>query len=361
MKTPEHPTPPWCVSGLGLVTAVGHDYKTACASIRAGLKRSTKLRNFYVPNPAGFEDIDDGLVTGHPVLGGDLDDRDSRIVTLLAMALSDLKADAGLDDTTLAGTRFYLALPDPGRGPFDEESLRERLRAIDAWPFSGETPLQLIVSGHAGMLVALSDAVTRGDIDRAVIAGADSLINFDDLSRLNAHERLRTALNPDGLIPGEAASAFLVEKTEAARKRKATIHGLIHAAATARESFPLAPGKPALGAGLAQAVTGALDSDNPSHIAAVFTDVNGEPCRFAEWSMVQTRALLNVPGHKEPFYPARNVGDTGAAGPGVAVCLATGMFGRSKDDRILILSSSDTGERGALSLGTGGTGPWPAD
>jgi 3-oxoacyl-[acyl-carrier-protein] synthase-1 len=365
MKTHKHAVPELCITGLGLVTAVGHDYKTACASIRSGLKRSTKLHNFYVPNKNSYDDVDDGLVSGHPVLEGDPDQRETRIVDLLAMALSDLAADAGLDQTLLAGTRFYLALPDNDRAISDDDAFKEAHLKIDTWPFSERTPIRLFPSGHAGMLVALSDAaeaMQRGDIERAVIAGADSLINFNDLSRLNAHERLKTGLNPDGLIPGEAASAFLVEKTEAAQKRKAVIQCVIRAISTAHEPQPLAPGKPALGTGLAHAITGLLNPEDtsPLSLAAIVSDLNGEPCRFAEWSMAQTKVMHATTGSKELICPARMVGDTGAASAGLSLCLAARAMQRgylspnpnNKNDNALILASSDTGERAAVLLGS---------
>lgn len=364
MKKHKVSIPELCITGLGLTTSVGHDYKNACASIRAGLKRSTKLPNFYVSNKKGYDNFEDGLVTGHPVLEGDLDNREFRIMALLAMALSDLRADAGLEDTILAGTRFYLALPDSDRGIPDEESFKEDLLMIDTWPFSEQTPFRFVPSGHAGVLFALSEAaeaIQRGDIDRAVIAGADSLINFNDLSRLNSLERLKTELNSDGLIPGEAATVFLIEKTLAAKKRKAPIKSLIRIISTAHEPDPVSSGKPALGTGLSHAIKGILNPEDkyPVSIAAIYIDINGEPYRFAEWSMAQSKVMHNTMGEKELIYPAKHVGDTGAASAGLAICLASRAMERgylspnpnNDNDNALILGSSDTGERAALLLG----------
>jgi len=364
MKNSKRPVPELCITGLGLVTSVGHDHKTACASIRAGLRRSTKLPNYYAPSKKGYDDFEDGLVTGHPVFGDEPENREARIMKLLSMALSDLKKDAGLTEADLKDTGVFLALPETKRCVLAEDDVKDCLLLIDTWPFSEETAVKLYPLGHAGMLFALSDAaeaIQRGDLTRALVAGADSLINFDDLSRLDDLERLKTKLNTDGLMPGEAASAILMEKTAMAKKRGTPIKSLIRVVSTAHEPEPRARGL-ALGTGLTHALKGILSPDKkaPVSIDAIFSDLNGEPCRFEEWSMVQARIMNHAIGEKELICPAKNVGDTGAASAGLAICLASRAMERGylssnpnhDNATALIISSSDTGERAALLLGT---------
>lgn len=344
------------ISGLGLVTAVGHDCRTACASIRAGLKRPRKLSHFYVPNKLGHDCFEDGLITGHPVLDTKPGEREDRIMTLLAMALYDLKQHAGLDESLLFDSRVFLALPGPDRSEFDEKALRLRLKSLAEWPFDKDHPVECYPKGHAGMLFAMTDAVEalqRGDIERAVVVGSDSLIGLKDLSALHINERLKTEMNPDGLIPGEAAAALLLEKTNAIQRRKGSIKSMIKIISTAYDPVE------APGTGLTDAIAALVPyDDKPLVVDAVICDLNGEPGRFDEWALAQGRVFHRIQGSKNLICPAKNTGDTGAASAGLAICIAScamergylATHPRQAVSRALVVSSSDSGERGALLL-----------
>ena len=194
-KSPDPSDPVLCVTALGLVTSVGHDHITACASMRAEFKEPSRLPNYYVETQKDFEDPDDGYVAGHPVLDGDPDEGLNRMATLLSMALSDL--GNGLENPSfLDETPLYLALPEPQRLEPDDENLFEYLKSHGVRPqFQGLC--RIYRKGHAGMIFALSDAaaaIIQGKYPRMIIAGTDSLINFDDLSRLDDQHRLKTIL-----------------------------------------------------------------------------------------------------------------------------------------------------------------------
>lgn len=363
MKKTQMPLPELCITGLGLSTSVGHDHKTACASIRAGLKRPKKLNNYYVESKDSYEDADDGLVTGHPVLEGDYNDTQDRIFTLLAMALNDLNKNAGLDESQMEETCLYLALPEQSRVNIEQKDVQDLIRAHWAVGFC-ESGLRTYPKGHAGMIFALTDAadaIGKGICTRVLIAGTDSLIGFDDLARLEKQERLKTILNSDGLIPGEAASAFLIESAQAARHRNAAIACVIKAISTAHELQPVSTGKSSTGIGLAQAITDLAnqEKDKPLTATAVISDLNGEFYRFNEWAMLLPGVLNRINGEKNLICPARCIGDTGAASPGVSICIAARAMARGylsrtskiKTGQALIVSSSDTGERGAVLVG----------
>jgi 3-oxoacyl-[acyl-carrier-protein] synthase-1 len=91
-------------------------------------------------------------------------------------------------------------------------------------------------------------------------------------------------------------------------------------------------------------------------VAAVVSDMNGEAYRSGEWGMIQARYMNGVNGEKNLICPAKNIGDTGAASPGVGVCVAVRAMERgyliegsgNRVGQALILSSSDDGERGAM-------------
>jgi 3-oxoacyl-[acyl-carrier-protein] synthase-1 len=183
MKKTTHPE--FCITGLGLTTSVGHDHKTACASMRAGLKRPDKLWNYYLPATTPFEDEDDGYVSGHPVLDGDYDNREERMVKLLAMAFDDLVQDAG-GSISPEETPLYLALPEKERLMRDDQSILDLIRENTSIPFF-EDRFQIFHHGHAGMIMALShaaQAMKEGQFNRVFIAGTDSLIGFNDLSQI---------------------------------------------------------------------------------------------------------------------------------------------------------------------------------
>ncbi|MFW6272128.1 MAG: hypothetical protein ACOC1Q_03705 [Desulfosalsimonas sp.] len=151
-------TPGLCITGLGLMTSVGHDAKTACASIRANLKRPVKLKNFYVGFKRQHEDPDDGLVTGHPVLAGSADDTEDRIFFLLGRVLQDLFNYTGENRALLDNVPVYVSLPEDYRKKTDPDRLQSYL---------AENPDMLCFSckeivpfyhGHASMIAALAHA-----------------------------------------------------------------------------------------------------------------------------------------------------------------------------------------------------------
>ncbi|SCY20838.1 beta-ketoacyl synthase N-terminal-like domain-containing protein [Desulfoluna spongiiphila] len=341
------------ITGLGMVSSVGHDVKTACASIRAGVKRPEKLQNFYADSPKGYDEWEDGLVTGHSVLEGDVDDTEGRMCRLLSAAIDDIADDAGLvesDDLPL-----FLALPGKERDLFSDQTMDDYIIGNKAL-FPHVSEVLSFPSGHAAGIMALeraTEAIGAGKCDRALVAGVDSLIGFSNLSRLNRMNRLKTEMNSNGLIPGEAAAVVLVEDCSKAEQRKAAIQGFVEASATGFESHHCLAGGHA-GSGLSDTVDALFPPEEKNSVAvrAMITDLNGESYRSDEMSMMHARIFSRMGGEKELLCPARSTGDTGAASSCVAMCLAArtmirGGFGHT-DCRCLILSSSESGERGAL-------------
>jgi 3-oxoacyl-[acyl-carrier-protein] synthase-1 len=136
---------------------------------------------------------------------------------------------------------------------------------------------------------------------------------------------------------------------------------VIRAISTAREERTVLAGNPTDGTGLTRAIAGLAGrmKDGFLNADAVISDLNGEPYRFHEWAMIQSRIMVRIGGEKNLICPARNIGDTGAASPGTALCIAARAIARgylaadteNPSAQALILSSSDTGERGAVLIG----------
>lgn len=362
-KMPPIDQPDLCITGLGLVTSVGHDHKTACASIRAGLKRPKKLPRFFVNTNVRFDDPEDGKAVGYPVLDGDFTDTPGRMATLLHMAARDLMQHSGLDDHFISETPVFISLPEKERLALADQDMID-LVVKHATMFCSEQRIRLFPHGHAGMIIALqhaAEAIKNRLCNRVLIAGADSLIGFYDLRRYNRDERLKTILNPNGLLPGECAGILLVESADAAEKRNADIRAVIKGFSTSEEESHVLSRKIPTGTGLTRAIAAIMDQmQNQSlDVDTVISDINGETYRFSEWAIIQSRIMSTIQGEKRESFPARFIGDTGAASPAVAACIAVRSMERgyiSSDPKkqtgnILILSSSDTGERGALLIG----------
>ena len=195
--------PEICITGLGMVTSVGHDVKTACASIRAGLKRPTKLDNFYVESKAGYEEWEDGLVTAHPVFEYNYDDTEKRLFPLFSMVLDDLYKFSGEDSPLMDNIPLFLSLPESYREKTDKEQLGQYI--LDN-PDKFQFPIKVekittFNEGHAGMITALTQAVesiNNGLSERAIIVGIDSLIGFDDLSLFNKEKKQKRSEKRSG-------------------------------------------------------------------------------------------------------------------------------------------------------------------
>jgi 3-oxoacyl-[acyl-carrier-protein] synthase-1 len=355
------------ITGLGLVTSVGHDVKTACAALRADIRRPKTLTNFCTDAKPGDGGPEDRLVTGYPAFEGDPDEAESRIVFMLAEAFRDMARMSGLRPDTASKLPFYLALPEVSRGILTDEAL-ETFRAESA----GDLPwtpddLNTVRTGHAGMIELLSDVVEsmrQGKMDRAVIAGADTLINFKDLVRSYRQNRLMTPGTVLGIIPGEVASAILVETRSAAAKRGARIGAVVAGSAVSDEPSTVLSGQPSSGRGLADAVRALAEKNavEPFVVESVISDLFGDAYRFEELAILRTRVLNRIEGPKNLIWPARNIGDTGAASSGVSIALAVRNMIRTAHaprgwrappavpGNAMILSSSDEGLRGALFL-----------
>ncbi len=53
------------ITGLGMITSVGHDVETACASIRCGINRASSLETLTLDE----EDTEEVPMTGHQLSG----------------------------------------------------------------------------------------------------------------------------------------------------------------------------------------------------------------------------------------------------------------------------------------------------
>jgi 3-oxoacyl-[acyl-carrier-protein] synthase-1 len=212
------------------------------------------------------------------------------------------------------------------------------------------------ISGHTGIAECLADAANElsvGEIEVAIVGGADTLLEEDTLNWLTNTGRLKTPERPAGLVPGEAGAFLVLETVTAANARRANIWGILRDLRFADDSRPLFSGKPPLGVALAQVASGVAEASDWTEGAPVWfiTDQNGESYRAKEWGHALLRLVRTSKTFAQPalWYPARSFGDTGAVTGALAICLATSAFkrGYAPAATVGLLSSADTGRRAA--------------
>lgn len=342
------------ITGLGMLSTIGEDVVTACASFRAGLSRPAPL-----PFEVFSEDEEEGaaLVMGHPLKGiADGYEGVGLYTRLAAQALQDLVRYAGLtpgDSAVWRSTALYLCLSPPRNdelGSVIEELFSEHL--IPSILGEVELPIapartRLMMQGHASVLMAIHAAgeeIEAGRISRALIVGVDSLVGEDELAWLAQRGRLKVGEQVVGLMPGQASAAVLVEHEPEARRRQARVEALIEGIQIGKEAQSRARQQRNSGAGLANAVARTLEGRQ--RVAEVYADLNGEEARAYEWGTALVRLS---PAHELPasiHCPAISLGDTGASSGAISIAAAVRSLvrGYARGDEILVWSSSDTGE-----------------
>jgi hypothetical protein len=190
-------------------TSLG-DAVTACAAARAGLVRPAKLELL------AYEEFDGATpITAHPVSTAGGFQGDARLLSLAYPALHALLAAAAPSPSAKVG--FFLASPDlvaraavigaPSPRP---STLIDRLVSITG--LSVPEPLRrafpLGPTGFATAIQAATEALIRREASVCIVGAVDTLCDDLAIAALTAQKRLKTADNPVGLQPGEAAAFF---------------------------------------------------------------------------------------------------------------------------------------------------------
>ena len=346
------------VTGLGLVTTVGHDVVTACGALRCGMTRPWPVE-YEVPADEGNGNT---LLTAHPLRG--VTDGFQGIGSYLRMgghAVEDLLHNVGLaseDRRFWHGTGLYVGLTRT-RNPeldFYDELLEESLAAelVEQTGLSiPEDRWHVVFQGNAAVLGALHEAslaLEQGRLERALIVGVDSLLASDTLELLAAARRLKTNETPRGLMPGEAAGAFLVEPLSTAQRRKARILCAVEAVAVGREQASRVSGERSAGIALSDVIARVVRPG--SELGAIYGDLNGEDARAEEWGNTLVRLSgshrLSTAAQR---WPSASLGDTGAASGAIAMAAGAHALWRGyAGGPVLLWSSDDTGEVAAAHL-----------
>ncbi|MET0391340.1 MAG: beta-ketoacyl synthase N-terminal-like domain-containing protein [Polyangiales bacterium] len=368
------------ITGRGLVGSAGLDVVTACAAFRAGLNRASVLDHYS----AGGEQLERAPLRAHaaPFITHGFDGP-ARLTQLLAAGLQDLQQRHPELLRDPARTSLILALADPGRqlrgapAVVDETARAELLELAEQYEVyppaqvaaelatrvQSALGLELpgrpssVSAGHASTAHACLQAVERlrrNEIDRAIIASVDSLLDTETLDWLQLLGRLRTEDRPAGVVPGEACAVLVLERGREVRQRKTPVFAELHAVELADEPKNILAGQASPGRVLAELIDNQHRKRGQDDAPWLIADHNGEQARANEWGhcLFHLKPRAASYDQRREWFPATGFGDTGAASGGIGTCLALAAWerGYAPSDQALVCSSADGPERAVMTL-----------
>jgi 3-oxoacyl-[acyl-carrier-protein] synthase-1 len=363
--------PPLAFTGLGAVTPVGLSAPASCAALRAGISRLKGLATHVVDGP---------VFAKQPVVGGRVPlewfegppvasdwpghdrfkiphppERDdlvkpgaARLMELAVPAAREAWESARLEKTPPRSFGLYLACGEHD----DPHAVANRVtRELNATP----AKTAAAPSGRAGALLALHEAaedLRKKTVAWALVGGVDSQIRTETLVRLDAAGVLKSASNPQGINPGEAAAFVVVTTADQAASSGVAISGLLHGVAKADEPT-VGTDEPNRADGLVAAFRGARAGTPIAARPLVVCDLNGERYRGLEWTLALVRGLNDLPGDADYWHPADCIGDAGAAMGAIDLIWAVTALakGYAQTSHALVWGASDGKDRAAALVG----------
>jgi len=357
------------VTGIGMISAVGHDVITACASIRAGIIRPSDILHCPVLDEDSHKTEP---LSGYPICNyTDGFGSVGRWVTMGIHAIKDLMNYSGLPDNGDINfwqqTAFIFVTPtlDAARFEFEGVINPQNVQQVLISPIMSRLGLPVQVNNcisvsedNTGFIRAcfeVPERLNQVNIERVIVVCMDSNIDAYALSWLNGTLQLKTSTRPDGLIPGEGSVAILLETENASNKRGVKPLLSINSASTKKENNDIFSDAVNIGEGLSKAIEGVLSPQYQDTLfsGSIYTDLNGEKWRAREYSGAKVNLLNKVfaPNVIE-IIPATSLGDIGVVHVGLSICMMieSKRHDYSYHDNGLILASSASGSTGALSV-----------
>lgn len=355
------------IAGIGMVTSVGHDVKTSCASIRAGITRSCGINHFKINSGDSYVPIS---LTACPI--SNLTDGFGTVPRwsiMASAALHDLINYSKLPDLHQKEfwkkTAVVFATPSIDSIHFEFEGVINQENALEVYvlPFIAQSGLMvsydkcfIVDEDGTAVIKALEVArelLSKNDVDFVIILATDSNIEANILSLLSLCGRLKTSENPVGLTPGEGAAALLLTSDTTAKRFKLNILATITAFTTKVEKNNFISEVPNQGDALASSVKETFNSAgvNDRFIGDIFSDLNGELWRAQEYGMMRVKNCAELSDNTGNLkLPATSLGDIGVVHIACSICMfvETKKRGYAKSDKALILSSSAMGNTGSV-------------
>jgi 3-oxoacyl-[acyl-carrier-protein] synthase-1 len=340
---------PVAITASAAISAVGANAEQTAAAVRAGLVHRREHPSYEALLADPEWDEEHQLIVSDMAWVGDLaSEGRARLLDLFVLVIQQLMEAAALRRTELKKTALLVALPlDAGvsKWALAKAFLPEALARLGLEPSLSRVAL----TGHAGVLELIGDAsnlLSTGQAEAVIVAGVDSLLPADRLAYLDAAYRAKSPRNRDGMCPGEAASALLLEDPKRTRRE---VLGTITSLGTGEEPEPFTSDKVSTATGSTRALRAALGGSRPSW---VLCDLNGESYRAFEWGVVQARLGEAFEGLSRVTFPALSIGDVGAATGGllISIALQAKQRGWAPGGDALVWTSSDDARRAAARL-----------
>lgn len=292
------------IHAIGAATPLGNNWQQTREAYGQGRKRLLRDKSVIGPDglPARLAPVHPFHTIHNPPL---------RLARLAAAAINDL-----LDQAAEAALGATLVLIVPQWAGQDAHKAALLAYLADSTPFPAEA-VSLVYSDQTTIPELILTASTAQGPQ--IIAVVDSLLISDLLDSLSASNRILTRDQPHGLIPGEAATAFLVGPlTDAAPQPLA----VLRASCAAQEEQDLRRPDGLLGQPLAGLLGRLLDADHRPQ--RLLSDLNGERWRSEEIAVVLARHTDRLPEDlpNQIEAPASQLGYCGAAMSGLLLALA---------------------------------------
>jgi len=249
-----------------------------------------------------------------------------------------------------------VALPSKSRPGFDAALERSLLQALQerASVAIDHDSSRLVFGGRGGGVSAFEHALgLLRSHDAVAVGGIDSYFDPDILEWLDDELRLHSPNTENGFIPGEGA-AFLVLCRRSRALRLSPLGQLLDLA-SATEPQPYGSDEPCIGAGMTNAIRGAVGATGRKsrRIGWVLSDVVNERHRVDELGYALARnheAFERELVHDQPLL---KTGDLGAASAAMLSVIAMVRFetASAPSDWALIGVHSDGRQRGAMVVG----------
>jgi 3-oxoacyl-[acyl-carrier-protein] synthase I len=333
---------PIAILKTGLVTSVGLSAPATCAAIRA------KLTN---PSETRFIDSSGEWIMAHQVTLEQSSRGLTKLAKMAAMVIEEALEDMPKEDWSGIPLLLCVAEPDrPGRLDGLDDQLFLHIQEQLNLEFSAESAI--VAHGRVSVAVAIAQArklIGQGKCNYVLIVATDSLLTGPTLSYYAREDRLLTASNSNGFMPGEGAGALLLGASIAPSGEFLCI-GI----GFANEAAHLDSGEPLRGNGLTLAMKAALAEAccEMHNIDYRISSLSGEQYFFKEASLALNRTLRKRKEDFDLWHPAESIGEAGSAS--AIACFALGQAACSKGyapgSMPLIHFSNDLGARAVVVL-----------
>ncbi|BFM19633.1 hypothetical protein [Gilvimarinus japonicus] len=212
MMQPNKTFSPMHISGAGICCSLGMSLTAVDCALRAGLDQFSHS-NF---TDSKNESLRVAQMSTEELTGSD------RLAKWCALAIDESITHASHPQKNspidLSTTPLLLLAAERDRPHSNDHFYRDIFSAIQQHTNTDfHENSRIITSGRAGIGIALQLAqqwLVSEPINNIIIAGADSFLDSATINHYAGQQRLYTAQNSDGFIPGEAAAAIIVSRQE---------------------------------------------------------------------------------------------------------------------------------------------------